>query len=156
VEQHDVEVVGVGLAAEVVEALLGIAVGVGSDLGHEAVGVAGDAAQGDAEHAMHFGVGFGGFEEADAAVVGVTDQGVELVLAEVALDCSVVGSGAEGEARDFDVRLAQGDPVGGFGAVGQQRQGAGGGERAGGEGGADEFAAGSAGMGGLRGGGACW
>ena len=107
--------------------------------------------EGDAKHAVHVAVGVGGFEEADAAVVGVADEGVEVVLAEIALDGAAVTAGSEGEASDLDVGLAQGDPVGGFGALGEQRQVAAGDESAGcGEGSSEEVATGETGHGCLR------
>src|ERR1019366_10751883 len=62
--------------------------------------------------------------------------------AELALDGSAVTAGAEGEASDLDTRLAEGNPVGGFGTVREQGQGSGGCERAGDEGGLEEITSG--------------
>jgi hypothetical protein len=86
---------------------------------------------------VHVAIGFGGFEEADAAVVGVADEAGEAFLAQLALDAATVGAGAEGEAGGLDFGLAEGDPVGGF-AVDE-----GGGE----QGGLEEMTAGQEGHG---------
>ena len=107
----------------------------------------GNAFEGDAEHAVHVVIGVGGFKEADAVVVGVADEAVEAFLAEVALDGSIVGAGAEGEARDFDVRLAEGDEVGGAAGFSGERDGGEGGGCAGSGGGFEEIATGVAGHG---------
>ena len=113
VEERDVEVVGVDLLAELIDADLRIDGIFGRHLGHELIGVARDAFEGDAEHAVHVVIGVGGFKEADAMVVGVADEAIEALLAEVALDRSIVGAGTEGEARDLDAGFAEGDEVGG-------------------------------------------
>ena len=145
VEEHDVEIICSGKLAELVNFVLGIDAFAGGDLGHEAVAVAGDAFEGDAEHLVHFAVGFGGFKKADTVVVGMTDEAGELVLTEFALRATAHGAGAEGEAGDFDAGFAEGDPIGGGagsgaeGAVGK----AGGGESGGGEAIAQEFTAGT-------------
>ena len=47
-------------------------------------------------------IGLGCLEEADAAVVGVVYEAVELLLAERGLHVAVVGAGAEREAAYLD------------------------------------------------------
>ena len=112
VEQHDVEVLGLRGAAHVVEALARVGVRVGGDLGHELIALTGKRLQRFAEHRGR-DVGFGGLEEADAAVVGVVDEAVELLLAERGLHVAVVGAGAEGEPAYLHATLAEGDGIGG-------------------------------------------
>ncbi len=73
---------------------------------------------------MHLRVGGSGLEEADAVVVGVANKMRESVLAELTLDCAVVGTRPESQARDFDVRFAKSDPIGGTRALGSQRKAA--------------------------------
>src|SRR5271165_5341885 len=79
-QEHDVEVFGIREFAKFVEFFLRIDTLMRGDLGHDAVTVARNAFQRDAEHLVHVGVGFCGFEEANAAVVGVTDQPGKSVL----------------------------------------------------------------------------
>ncbi len=144
VEQHHVEVVGVDLFAQLVDALVGVAAIEGRHLGHELIGVARNAFERDAEHGVHVVVGVGGLEEAHAIVVRVADEAIEAFLAEVALDLSAEAARAEGEARDLDAGFAEGDEVGG--AAGFRREGnvAEGGGGAGSGGGFEEVAAGVA------------
>ena len=73
----------------------------GGDLGHELIAVAREWLERFAEHGGHVDVGLGGFEEADAVIVGVVDEAVEFLLAERGLDLAVVAAGAKGEARDL-------------------------------------------------------
>src|ERR1017187_5710886 len=114
VQQHDIDVLGLQLAAEVVDlrprrgARTRCAV-----LGHQPVALAGQSLESDAEHLRHAAIAFGGFEEADAAVVSVTDQAGESFLAKFALHPAAKRAGAQGDPRDFDIALAEGNPVGG-------------------------------------------
>ena len=86
VQQHDVEVFGVGLLAQLVELRLRIDAVVRGHLGHEPVAIPRNALERHAQHLLHVAIGFGGFKETDAAVVGVAHQARKLVLAKVALD----------------------------------------------------------------------
>jgi hypothetical protein len=92
----------------------------GGDFGHDAIGVTRNALQRDAEHAVHVSVGFGGFKEANAAIVRVTDKLGETFLADFALDLASDAAGAESQPRNFNVGFAKGDPVGGRLACGRQ------------------------------------
>ena len=58
-------------------------------------------------------VAFRGFEESDTPVVSVTDQAGEFLLPQVALHAAAKRAGAQGEAGDFHIALAENDPVGG-------------------------------------------
>ena len=121
VQQHDVEVFGVGQLAQLVELLLRIDAVVGRDFRHDAIAVARDSFQRDAEHLVHVAVGFGSLEEADAAVVGVANEPGEFVPGRVALHLAAEAAGAEGEAGDFHAGFAERDPVGGGLRRGGQR-----------------------------------
>jgi hypothetical protein len=144
VEEHDVEVVGLEGFEHGVEALGGVAV-VGGDLVHDDVALTRVGLEGFAEHGGGH-VGFGGFIEADAALIGVSDETVEFLLAERGLHVAVVGAGAEGEARGFDVGAAEGDFIecgtGGDRCSGVKRGGRGGGNGAGGDAGFQKISAG--------------
>src|SRR5207248_11422188 len=63
------------------------------------------------EHLRHAMIAFRRFEKADASIVSVTDLPGELLLPELTLHPSAVSAGAEREARDFDIRFAQRDPI---------------------------------------------
>ncbi len=121
-QQHDIEVVGIAVLAQLVELLRRVGVVGGLHLGHEPVAVAGEAFEGHAEHLLRRSVGFRGLKEANAVIIGVVDQPGELLLAELLLHRSAVGSGAEGETGDVDAGATQVDPVGGRGAFGQKRR----------------------------------
>ena len=101
VQQHDVEVVGLRGSAQVVDLGLRILAVACLHLGHEAVVLAGNALERNAEHLMHAGICLGRLEEANAAVVGMTHEGVEAVLAQAALHIAVVGPCAESQPRHF-------------------------------------------------------
>ena len=60
---------------KVVDLDLRVNVSVGGDLGHQTIAIAGNSRRAmPSEHSVHFGIGFGGLEEADAVVVGVADR----------------------------------------------------------------------------------
>ena len=140
VQQHDVEVFGVGQAAELVELLLRVDAVAGRHLRHQLVAVARDALQGDAEHLVHLAVRFGGLEEADAAVVGVAHQPREPLLPEFALHLAADGACAERQPGDFDSGSAERDQIGRIPALGAEREGSGHGQRSRGKSGLQEFA----------------
>ena len=112
VQQHDVEVIGVRELAQLVDLLLRIHAFAGGDLRHQPVAVARNALQRDAQHSVHVAVGLGGFEEADAAVVGVAHQPREAVLSQVALHLAAEGAGAEREPRHLHAGFSQRHPIG--------------------------------------------
>src|SRR6266404_4266478 len=113
VQKHDVEIVRVGELTQLVEFFSGIyAIVERGDLGHDAVGISRNAFQGDAQHAVHFPVGLGGFKEADAAVVGIANEISKSILTEIPLNLAAERTGAKREASDFPVGLAESDPVG--------------------------------------------
>jgi hypothetical protein len=123
VQQHDVEVVGVGQGAQLVEFLLRVDALVGRrHLGHQLVGVPGNPLQGDPQHLVHLAVRLGGLEEADAAVVGMAHQTGEPLLSELALHLAADAPGAEGEPRHLHPGPAQGDEVGRGLALREERQ----------------------------------
>src|SRR6185437_2179978 len=102
VQQHDVEVFGVRQFTQLVELLLRVDCFVKSrHLRHELITVARNPFQRDAEHLVHLAVGFGGFEETDAVVVGISHQASESILPELSLHLAAEASGAEREARYF-------------------------------------------------------
>ena len=120
VEQHDVEVFGVGEAAELVELLLRIDAVAGRHLRHELVAVTRDALQGDAEHPVHLAVRFGRLEEADAAIVRMAHQPRETLLPELALYLAADAARAERQPGDFHAGPAQRDHVGRTAALGAE------------------------------------
>ena len=73
-QQHHVEVIGIRELAQFVDLLLRIHAFARRHLRHEPVAIARNALQRHAEHLVHLAIGFGGLEEANAAVVGVADQ----------------------------------------------------------------------------------
>ena len=85
VEQHDVEVFGLRLLAHVRRSWLCGSASVGGDLRHERVAFARNALERDAEHLVHFTVGFRGLKKADAVIVGVAHQARESILPQLAL-----------------------------------------------------------------------
>jgi hypothetical protein len=140
VEQHDVEVVRVGEAAELVELLLRIDAVAGRHFRHQLVAVARNALQGDAQHPVHLAVRFGRLEEADTAIVGVAHQPRERVLPELALDLPADGARAEREPRDFHSGPAERDQVGRTGTLRADGHGSGHRKRSRGEPALQEFA----------------
>ncbi len=76
VQQHDVEVFGVGELAQLIDLGLRIHAFARGHLRHQPVGIARDALQRNTEHPVHVAVGFGGFEKANPAVVSVAHQRV--------------------------------------------------------------------------------
>jgi hypothetical protein len=97
---------------------------------------------------VHVVVGFGGFKEADAAIVGVANEVVEFFLADVALHLAPAAAGAEGEAGDLEAGLAEGHFVGGLGRCCMRgERGGDAGEGGGSERGFQEVAAGMLGHG---------
>ena len=113
VQQHDVEIVRVGQLAQLVDFGLWIDTVVRSDFGHQPVAVARDALQRNAQHPVHVAIRFGCLKEADAAIVGISHQAVELILAQVALHFTAHTAGPERQARHLDVRLAKRHPISG-------------------------------------------
>jgi len=129
-QQRDVEVLRLGRSAQLVDLLLRIDSVVGRNLGHQAIAVAGNTLESYTEHLVHATVGLGSFEEADTALMGMTHQPGELILAQVALGLAGKGSRAECEPRDLNVCLSQGYPIGRSLRFGLQRKSSGGGEGA--------------------------
>ncbi len=85
--QHDVEIIGVGQLAQLVDFLERVHAFARGYLRHQPVGIARNALQRDPQHAVHIAVSLGGLEKADAAVVGVAHEAGELVLPQLALRC---------------------------------------------------------------------
>ena len=107
VQQHDVEVIGVGELSQLVELLLRLDAVAGRHLGHELVAVARNALQGDAEHLVHLAVRLGRLEEPDAVVVGVAHQAREAILPEFALHPAAEAAGAERQPCDFRLPICR-------------------------------------------------
>ena len=55
------------------------------DFGHEPVAIPGDTLERYTQHLVHTGIGFGGLEKTNAAIVGIAHQLRELLLAQVTL-----------------------------------------------------------------------
>ena len=68
--------------------------------------------------------GFGGLEETDAVIVGVAHEAGEVLLSEFALHAAAERAGAEREARHFDARFAERDPIRGAARRGARRNAA--------------------------------
>ena len=99
VQQHDVEVFGVREFAQLVEFLLRIHAWPRGHLRHDAIAVAREALEGDAEHPVHVGVRLSRLEEAYAVVVRVAHQPRKPVLSQVALHLAAEAARAKCEAR---------------------------------------------------------
>src|SRR5438477_11497981 len=110
-QQQNVNVVCIELLPELVDLGRWIASGRSAVFGHQFVAVAPNALERDGEHLRHAMIAFRRFEKADASIVSVTDLPGELLLPELTLHPSAVSAGAEREARDFDIRFAQRDPI---------------------------------------------
>src|SRR5258708_3493807 len=143
VQQHDVEILGVRKRAQLVEFLLWIhAIVESGHLGHELVALARYALQSDAQHLVHLTVGFGGLEEANAAVVRVTHQPREPVLSEIALHLPTEASCSKRQPRNFHPGSAQHYVVGGRRRFCEEWKSSGDGNRSGGKSSFQEFTSG--------------
>ena len=74
VQQHHVEVLGIGEFAQLVDLLQRIHAFTRGHLRHQPIAIPRNALQRHAEHPVHLAVRLSGLKEANAAVVGVADQ----------------------------------------------------------------------------------
>ena len=110
-QQENVDVLRAQLPAKLINLGSGIAGSGRAVFRHELVAVARDALERDGEHLWHAVITFGGLEEANAAVIRVTDKPGELRLPKLTLHAAGEGAGSKSESRDFHVRLAERHPV---------------------------------------------
>src|SRR5205823_6137253 len=75
---------GMGEFAQLVDLLQRIYAFMCGHLRHQPIAIARNALQRHAEHPVHLAVGLSGLKEANAAIVGVTDQPRKLVLSQLA------------------------------------------------------------------------
>ena len=107
--QQAVHVVGVEDFAVVVNGGKDV-LGLAGDFGLEEELLAGQAFDG-ALDPFERAVALGAVEVGDALVVGVADEGAELLLAQGELDVAAVAAGAEAQAAELKAGLAQGHLV---------------------------------------------
>jgi hypothetical protein len=124
VQQNNIKVVGIAFLEQSLDPRHRVHARsfVGGHLRHQPVILARNPAERDAQHAMHVRVSLGRLEKANAAIVSVTHQPVEALLAEIALHLAVMRAGAESQPRHLHSGLPQRDPVGRLRSLRLQRK----------------------------------